>query len=148
MTTSIRRLLFLALMTGSCTAAAAQTVPAHPPLAINPSLLRTVPASFAGQSPTQPARGDSLWNGILLGAAGGAVIGAASSLAIIDCSECAGFNVPVTFGVLGAGAGAGIGAVIDALHGKGAASPQRQPRLRLSPLIGTQSRGMMAWFRF
>ena len=148
MTTLIRRLLILALLAGSCTAAGAQTVPVHSPLEINPSLLRGVDRSSAGQTPNRPLRPDSLWNGVLIGATAGAIIGAAGSLAISDCSECSGFNVPLTFGVLGAGAGAGIGAVIDALHGKGAASPQRQPGLRLSPLIGNERRGMMAWFRF
>ena len=62
--------------------------------------------------------------------------GAFGGLTLIDCSECAGFNVPLTFGVVGAGVGAAIGAVIDTLHGSAAASPQRQPRLQLSPLMG------------
>src|SRR6185436_4093586 len=65
---------------------------------------------------SQPHRKDSLWNGVILGAAVGAMLGSFSSLAVTDCSECAGFNVPLTFGVIGAGVGIGIGAGLDALH--------------------------------
>ena len=59
-------------------------------------------------------RKDSLWNGVLIGMGLGALVGALVGSAVFECSECSGFNVPLTFGVLGAGAGAGIGAGLDA----------------------------------
>lgn len=62
-----------------------------------------------------PRRKDSLLNGILIGAGLGAIAGAAGGTAAIACDECAGFNVPLTFGVVGGAAGAAIGAGIDAL---------------------------------
>jgi hypothetical protein len=97
---------------------------------------------------SQPHRKDSLWNGVIFGAAVGAMLGSFSSLAVTDCSECAGFNVPLTFGVIGAGVGIGIGAGLDALHSKRGASLQRHPRVRLSPLVAKEKQGLMAWVRF
>ena len=78
---------------------------------------------LAWLAPTIPRRRkqhrkDSLWNGVIIGAGLGALVGTLVSFAVSDCSECSGFNVPLTFGVLGAGAGAGIGAGIDAWHQK------------------------------
>src|SRR5262245_49598706 len=60
--------------------------------------------------PQQARRKDSLWNGALVGAGLGALAGFLTSEAIIECSECAGFNAPLAFGLLGAGAGAALGA--------------------------------------
>jgi len=66
--------------------------------------------------------GDSLWNGVIAGAAVGALAGAFTGLvASDDCPECPGFNVPLTMGVLGAGVGSALGAGIDALLGRRAA---------------------------
>jgi hypothetical protein len=92
-------------------------------------------------------RKDSLWNGIIIGAGLGALTGAVGSRAISDCSECSGFNVPLTFGVLGAGIGAGLGAGLDALHTQSATHFSRG-RVRLSPVLGKGRRGVMAWIRF
>ena len=74
-------------------------------------------------SPQPPHRKDSLLNGILIGAGLGAIAGAAGGTAAIRCDECAGFNVPLTFGVVGAAAGAAIGAGIDALFHARAPNP-------------------------
>lgn len=102
------------------------------------------------QAPSQRRRKDSLWNGVLVGAGVGAVLGAFVGNAILDCSECSGFNVPLTFGVLGAGVGAGIGAGVDALrhaHSTITSPPHRTRRVRLSPLLTKKVRGMVAWIR-
>jgi hypothetical protein len=103
----------------------------------------------ATQSP--PVRHDSKWNGALVGAGLGAVAGALIGSVVLECSECAGFNVPLTFGVAGAGAGAALGAGIDArLH-------QRSPilnlsrgtgRVNLSPVISRRITGVVASIRF
>lgn len=101
------------------------------------------------QTPKQRAR-DSLWNGVIAGAAVGALAGAFTGLvASDDCSECPGFNVPLTIGVVGAGIGIGIGAGIDALRGRGVAL--RVPgaaAVRLSPVVRKGARGLMASVRF
>lgn len=90
-------------------------------------------------------RKDSLWNGALVGAGLGALVGIAGSPLISDCSECSGFNVPLTFGVLGAGIGAGVGAGIDALRNSKA--PHR-PHVQVSPVVSKDTRGLLAWIRF
>ena len=144
----IRRFLFVVPLAWSCAAAGAQTVAAGTPLRPGPPPGGAFAASSADQVQAAPVRRDPLWNGAVLGAGLGAILGTFGGLTIIDCTECAGFNVPLTFGVLGAGAGAGIGVAIDALHSKGAASPQRQPHVRVSPLVGKEKRGLMAWIRF
>jgi hypothetical protein len=95
----------------------------------------------------QPRRKDSLWNGALIGASLGAIAGVLSSQAIVECSECAGFNASLTFGVLGAGAGAALGAGLDALHSR-RASPYQPARLRVMPVLSHHSRGLLARVRF
>ena len=99
---------------------------------------------LAQQQPVRQRR-DSLWNGVLVGAGLGALVGIAGSPLISDCSECSGFNVPLTFGVLGAGIGAGVGAGIDAMRNSNA--PHR-PRVQLSPVLSKDTRGLLAWIRF
>ncbi len=66
---------------------------------------RTVSFTPAEQNTVLSRRKDSLWNGVIVGAGLGALVGIAGSPLISDCSECSGFNVPLTFGVLGAGVG-------------------------------------------
>jgi uncharacterized protein YcfJ len=103
----------------------------------------------AAQSP--PVRNDSKWNGAIIGAGIGAIAGALIGSATIECSECAGFNVPLTFGVIGAGAGTVIGAGIDArLHQR---SPIPNPsgrggRVHISPVVGRTVKGVVASIRF
>ncbi len=81
---------------------------------IRPGLLAAALAFLPWTAEAQ--RNDSLWNGVLVGAAAGTVLGATVVGPLIsDCSECSGFNVPLTFAVVGAGAGAALGAGIDAL---------------------------------
>jgi hypothetical protein len=144
----MRRLLIAVPLACSCAFAEAQTLSGNTALRLTPPLDSGVMAPSLDRFQNQPQRRDSLWNGVLAGAALGALFGAAGSLAVTDCSECAGFNVPLTFGVIGAGVGAGLGAGIDALRVRGGASPQRQPHLQLSPLVGGNRRGLMAWLRF
>jgi hypothetical protein len=139
-----------------CTSAAAQTGAAplrgiHRPIETasdRDNGAATVRGWSGGQSANQLApRRDSLWNGTLVGAGLGALLGSVAGITLLDCSECAGFNVPLTFGVLGAGVGAGLGAGIDALHSRsGFAPPPRN--IQVSPLITRQARGLVAWFRF
>jgi hypothetical protein len=117
-------------------------------LAILPAMAGAQPLTDSTSARTEPHRKDSLWNGVIIGAAVGAMVGSFGSFAISDCSECSGFNVPLTFGVVGAGIGIGIGAGLDALHSKRGASLQRHPRVQLSPLVAKEKRGLMAWVRF
>jgi hypothetical protein len=101
--------------------------------------------------PTASPREDSPWNGVILGAGFGALIGASVGSATVECSECAGFNVPLTFGVLGAGAGAAIGAGIDALrHSRTYAPVQaaRPHRLGVSPILNKDVQAVAGWVRF
>jgi hypothetical protein len=111
-------------------------------------------ASLAKPPPTQlmpQQRPDSLWNGTLVGAGFGAVLGAVSGDAMIECTECAGFNVPLTFAVLGAGVGAGIGAGIDALwHQRSTTSrvPRPSRRVSVAPILGKPLRAVVGSIRF
>jgi hypothetical protein len=108
-----------------------------------------VATAASGQAVPQGRR-DSLWNGTLLGAGLGALSGALGGVAIVECSECAGFNVPLTFGVLGAGVGAGIGAAVDAARHQQSASPgrARPHRVVVAPAIGPRVRAVIAVVRF
>jgi hypothetical protein len=109
--------------------------------------IRAAAESLAG-SLMVPQRRDNLWNGVVIGAGLGAIAGALGGVMATDCSECAGFNVPLTFGVLGAAAGAGIGAAVDALHHQRRAAMGRRTRVRVAPLIGKHGRALVASVRF
>ena len=136
-----RTLFALALLQG---VAGAQTV-ASPSKTVDPFGTGRLAFAPAEQPTALPHRKDSLWNGVLVGAGLGALVGIAGSPLISDCSECSGFNVPLTFGVLGAGIGAGVGAGIDALRNTKA--PHR-PHLQIAPVVSKDTRGLLAWIRF
>ena len=136
-----RTLFALALSQG---VAGAQTV-AFPSKSVDPFGAGRLALAPAEQPTALPSRKDSLWNGVIIGAGLGALVGAAGSPVISDCSECSGFNVPLTFGVLGAGIGAAVGAGIDALRSTNA--PHR-PHVQLSPLLTKDARGLLALIRF
>lgn len=103
--------------------------------------------SALARSQSQSPRKDPLWNGVVAGAAVGAVIGAFGGHLLLDCDGCsAGFNVPLTFGVLGAGVGAGIGAGIDAWRDSQTTAGGRFPGL--APIFGKARRGLAMWIRF
>jgi hypothetical protein len=105
--------------------------------------------SLRRQSASQPRRRDSLWNGVLLGAGAGALLGAVGGHALLDCSTCsAGFNVSLTFGVIGAGAGAGIGAGIDALRHTRAPIPGALGPITVKPRLGRGQRAVVMLIRF
>jgi len=110
---------------------------------------RTDRATTAMATETQP-RKDPLWNGVLIGAGLGALIGAFAGDAAFECSECTGFNVPLTFGVIGAGAGAAIGAGFDALLHDRTRVPTTKDnrRLTIAPVIGKDVKAMVAFLRF
>jgi hypothetical protein len=114
--------------------------------------IRAAAAESSPGSVPSPIRRDTLWNGAAIGAGLGAIAGALAGAAALECSECAGFNVPVTFGVLGAAAGAGIGAGIDALlHRPRAATgstTDRRPRVTVAPLVSKRGRAITASVRF
>jgi hypothetical protein len=105
---------------------------------VPPEPTRTTGTTQTPPAARRPRRKDSLLNGILIGAGLGAIAGAAIGTAAIGCDQCAGFNVPLTFGVVGAAAGAALGAGLDALI---------RPRSRVAPrasqygVHGTRSRG-------
>ncbi len=136
-----RTLFALALLQG---VAGAQTV-APPSRSVEPFGAGRLALAPAEQPPVPPRRKDSLWNGVIIGAGLGALVGAAGSPVISDCSECSGFNVPLTFGVLGAGIGAAVGAGIDALRNTNA--PHR-PHVQLAPVLSKDTRGLLALIRF
>ena len=101
--------------------------------------------------PTMQHRKDSLWNGVLIGTGLGALVGALVGSAVFECSECSGFNVPLTFGVLGAGAGAGIGAGLDAWRQTRSTvtiAPNKNRRFMVSPVLGKDVKGIVALIRF
>jgi hypothetical protein len=102
----------------------------------------------AMETGNQRQRQDSLWNGAAIGAALGTIAGIASSYAITDCMECAGFNVPLTFGVLGGGVGAALGAGIDALHDIRLNQAEKAGRVAMSPLLTKARRGIVGVVRF
>ena len=106
---------------------------------------RTVSFTPAKQNAVLSRRKDSLWNGVIVGAGLGALVGIGGSPLISDCSECAGFNVPLTFGVLGAGIGAAVGAGIDAMRNTNA--PHR-PHVQLAPVLSNDAHGLLAVIRF
>ena len=109
------------------------------------------PDRSAPVSQPPPVRNDSKWNGALIGAGLGALAGAFFGSAAIECSECAGFNVPVTFGVIGAGAGAAIGIGIDAhFHQRspGSNPPARTRRVSVVPVMARSVKGVVASVRF
>jgi hypothetical protein len=110
---------------------------------------RTDGAANAPAIETQP-RKDPLWNGIVIGAGLGALIGAFAGDAAFECSECTGFNVPLTFGVIGAGAGAAIGAGVDALLHERTRIPSTKDnrRLTIAPVIGRDVKAVVAFVRF
>jgi hypothetical protein len=110
--------------------------------------LSIVPVPAAAQS--APARKDSTWNGALIGAGLGAIGGFLLGAVIVECSECAGFNVRLTFGVVGAGAGAAIGAGIDArVHQRSRVwAPPPRRRVRIAPVAGRKVTGVFASIRF
>jgi hypothetical protein len=115
--------------------------------------LGAVPFERRAQSSSQAVpqrRRDSLWNGTLVGAGLGAILGALGGVARLECSECAGFNVPLTFGVLGAGAGAAIGAGIDAAcHDRSTAwASGRLRRVAVAPVFDKRARALVAFVRF
>ena len=116
---------------------------------VSPSDRKTAgPPSPRRASGAPLQRRDSLWNGVLIGAGLGALAGAVGGQAALECSECAGFNVPLTFGVIGAGVGAGIGAGIDALRHSHSAAPGTYGRVTVMPLLGRGRRAVVAAFRF
>jgi hypothetical protein len=110
------------------------------------------PASTSAPAAQSPAvRKDSKWNGALIGAGLGAIAGALIGSAMIECQECAGFNVPLTFGVIGAGAGVGIGIGIDALLQQKSPIPNsrlRVGRVNVAPVVGRNIKGVVASVRF
>ncbi len=135
-------------------AATAQSLPVERSVTLAlPAVTVDAPGLTGGdnQPPPLQRRKDSLWNGVIIGAGLGALVGTLVSFAVTDCSECAGFNVPLTFGVLGAGAGAGIGAGIDAWRQKRSPltiPPKGTRRLNVAPVLGKDVRGVVASIRF
>jgi hypothetical protein len=136
-------------------AAPAQTLPVERSVTLTPAtpvvpLDADLTASDNHPQATQ-YRKDSLWNGVIIGAGLGAFVGTLVSFAVSDCSECSGFNVPLTFGVLGAGAGAGIGAGIDAWRQTRTTvriAPNATGRLIVSPVLGKDVKGIVATIPF
>ena len=98
----------------------------------------------ARQTPGARRRADRLWNGVLIGAGLGAISGVVVGSAIVECSECAGFNVPLTFGALGGGIGGALGALIDAAHARPQIASPLPRYVRLSPAMSKRMLGLTA----
>ena len=96
-------------------------------------------SATSAQSLNQASRRDSLWNGTLIGL--GAGIGSAAALDTVFCENgFGGCDFPwVAYFTLG-GIGAGAGAGIDALIGR----RSNKTTLRLSPIIGPARKGIRA----
>ena len=92
---------------------------------------------------------DSLLNGVLVGAGTGAMIGLAFGVSREDaCRACAGFNQPLTYGVMFGGIGAAVGAGLDALFHRGAPSAPGVRHIRLQPRLSRELRGVSGSIRF
>ena len=134
----------------------AQSTAVEPSIRLDELSRRTIAMdSRTGRVANAPAieaqpRKDPLWNGIVIGAGLGALIGAFAGDAAFECPECTGFNVPLTFGVIGAGAGAATGAGFDALRHERTRIPTTKDnrRLTVAPVIGKNVKAMMAHVRF
>lgn len=110
-------------------------------------------AARVGTVQIQPK--DSLKNGALLGAVVGCVLGALSCGANPECAgDESGGGVAAALGILGAGAGAGIGAWIDSAmkpprltvyRATGAAG---HSRLLVAPVVGPRARGVAVSIAF
>jgi hypothetical protein len=102
-------------------------------------ILALFASTTSAQSLNQASGRDSLWNGTLIGL--GAGIGSAAALDAVFCENgFGGCDFPwaayLTLGGIGAGAGAGIDALI------GRRSNGRTTTLRLSPIIGPARKGI------
>jgi hypothetical protein len=111
--------------------------------------------SASGVQAIRAQRRDSLKNGVLIGALVGLAGGAAACLANPECSgDEAAAGVTVGLGIMGAAAGAGIGALVDAAV-KGpkllvyrAPGTPGQARLSVAPMIGPRAKGVAVRFTF
>ena len=100
--------------------------------------------TFAPADVRQVKKPDRMWDGAIKGAALGVI--PAVLFGALDCDDC----VPGALAALSIGVGAGVGFGIDALFGpktvfRGSAQP---PRLALAPIVGRDTRGVSASFRF
>ena len=100
-------------------------------------------------------RGDSLWNGALIGAAFGGVLGAVASTSLNDQSQCSDPNCitsgeRVAVALVSAGLYGAIGAGIDALiHGRTVVYRATTPRtVGLEPLLFGHKVGARLFVRF
>jgi ABC-type Fe3+-siderophore transport system permease subunit len=110
--------------------------------------IRGIEREAAGLSPTVQSVAtistphDSLWNGVLIGAGAGAIAGmivAPTAMCGTDDPECTTI-VRVAVGLPSIAAGAGLGALIDALvYSK---RPEVPRRIDVTPLIGRRATGV------
>ncbi len=102
-------------------------------------------SAVEGVSPPQTTvrRDDPLWNGLLIGAAAGALLGLIPDH-YDDCEEC---HDALYASVA---VGAGVGLLVDALRRKSVATPNRTSGLALTmqPRRATRGVGVFAQFRF
>ena len=92
---------------------------------------------------------DSLLNGVLIGAGTGAMLGLAFGVSREDaCRACAGFNQPLTYGVIFGGVGAAVGAGIDALFYRALPSAPSARHIRVRPMLTKEVRGISGSLRF
>jgi hypothetical protein len=97
---------------------------------------------------------DSLHNGVLLGAVAGAGAGIASCAANPQCiDDEAGPGITASLGLLGAAAGAGVGALVDAAFKPSRLTVYRSPgaspaRLSVAPVVTRRAKGVVVAFTF
>jgi hypothetical protein len=100
-------------------------------------------------APSVSTRRDSLWNGAIVGAGTGAMLGLAFGVSREDaCRACAGFNQPLAYGALFAAVGAGVGAGVDAMFRRAAPITSGVPRVRVLPLLSRDVKGIVGGVRF
>ncbi len=104
-----------------------------------------------GRQATRSAERDSLWNGMLIGGAAGALYGMAIAPRQFCGSndpECAAI-VRVAIGLPSIAGGVGLGALVDYLVGR--TTPDRasvRPRVDVAPVVGRGARGGIVRVRF
>jgi hypothetical protein len=98
--------------------------------------------TFGPADVRQISKPDQVWDGAIKGAAFGII--PAVLVGALDCDDC----VPGALAALSIGAGAAVGAAIDALFGPKTVFRSGAPRVSLAPIVGHDRRGVSASLRF
>jgi hypothetical protein len=152
MTLMTARCLLLVIGLGALLPARVAAQPAAPALAREP--LSIVEQARLAARPAGQSNPDPLWNGTVIGMTVGFAAGFLT-LAAYNAKETASgpiwdaeaIGYYTGAGLIGAGIGAGMGALIDALNTRGPSAPSTSP-VQISPLLGNERRGAVVSLRF